>query len=89
MRVAMSLEGRVALVTGGATGIGFGIASVLAAKGARLALAQPSLRDAERAAERLSGVDALAVAVDIRNPDAVRRALSTNASGGSARSTFS
>lgn len=36
-----SLEGKVAIVTGGATGIGLGIARVLAARGARLMLAGP------------------------------------------------
>ena len=49
----MSLEGRVAIITGGGTGIGFGIARVLAAKGVRLVLAQRRVEMAERAANEL------------------------------------
>jgi 3-oxoacyl-[acyl-carrier protein] reductase len=51
----LGLDGRVAVVTGGSKGIGFGIAAGLAAEGARVAVAS---RDAERvreAAERIGG----------------------------------
>lgn len=71
----MSLEGKVAFITGGATGIGFGIAGVLAAKGVRLALAQRSLQDAESAVRAVPGAEAIVVELDIRDPRAVDRAV--------------
>jgi 3-oxoacyl-[acyl-carrier protein] reductase len=51
----LGLDGKVALVTGGSKGIGFGVAAGLAAEGARVAVAS---RDPERvgaAAERIGG----------------------------------
>jgi NAD(P)-dependent dehydrogenase (short-subunit alcohol dehydrogenase family) len=50
----LSLEGRVAIITGGGTGIGFGIARVLAEKGVALVLAQRRKEPLEEAANRLS-----------------------------------
>jgi NAD(P)-dependent dehydrogenase (short-subunit alcohol dehydrogenase family) len=67
----MSLSGRVAIVTGGATGIGAGIASVLAQRGARIAIVQPILAQAEEAAGALP--DAAGFAADIRDADQVER----------------
>lgn len=69
----MILEGRVAIITGGATGIGFGIAEVLAEKGANLVLAQPRVELARRAAERLKGAETLALEIDIRDPKAAEQ----------------
>ncbi len=64
------LEGRVAIVTGGATGIGHGIATVLARYGARIAIVQPTLEQAESGARRLP--EAAGFAADIRDPDLVQ-----------------
>ena len=47
------LAGKVALVTGGGTGIGFGIASCLAAAGADVAIASRKADHLEPAAEKL------------------------------------
>ena len=69
----MSLEGKVAIITGGATGIGFGIAKVLVEKGARVALVQPRLVQAEPAAAQLGFSVAIAAAADIRDRSAVER----------------
>jgi NAD(P)-dependent dehydrogenase (short-subunit alcohol dehydrogenase family) len=61
----------IAIVTGGATGIGFGITRSLAARGAQVAIVQPSLEQAETAARMLPG--AAGFAADIRDPDAVEQ----------------
>lgn len=65
------IAGRTALVTGGASGIGEGIAMGLAAAGARIAVADVDLAGAERVAERVRaefGVEAIAVSLDVRDP---------------------
>jgi NAD(P)-dependent dehydrogenase (short-subunit alcohol dehydrogenase family) len=64
----VSLAGKVAIITGGATGIGFGIAEVLAEKGVRLVLGQPHPELAERAADRLKQTEVLPLKIDIRDP---------------------
>jgi NAD(P)-dependent dehydrogenase (short-subunit alcohol dehydrogenase family) len=71
--MALSLEGKVAIVTGGGTGIGLGIARVLAQKGAKLVLVQRRLEMVERAAKQLEGVEVLVMATDIRSPEAVEK----------------
>jgi NAD(P)-dependent dehydrogenase (short-subunit alcohol dehydrogenase family) len=67
------LKGRVAVVTGGAQGIGFGIASRLAEEGATLVIADIKEREANEAAARLAaaGGVASACAVDIGDDAAV------------------
>jgi NAD(P)-dependent dehydrogenase (short-subunit alcohol dehydrogenase family) len=61
------LAGRVAVVTGGAQGIGFGIAARLAEEGAAVVLADIKLDTAKGAAERITvaGGRATALGVDI------------------------
>jgi 2,4-dienoyl-CoA reductase [(3E)-enoyl-CoA-producing], peroxisomal len=69
------LQGRVALVTGGGTGIGLGIASSLAAAGAEVAIASRKPEHLEPAAERLRawGTKVSAVEVNVREPESVGR----------------
>jgi 3-oxoacyl-[acyl-carrier protein] reductase len=61
------LEGQVAIVTGGAQGIGLGIATVLRAEGANVIIADVDAAAAEAAASSLStdGEHALAVQTDV------------------------
>ncbi|HTF25280.1 MAG TPA: SDR family NAD(P)-dependent oxidoreductase [Candidatus Limnocylindria bacterium] len=80
----MSLSGKVAIVTGGATGIGFATAKVLAERGARVVIAQ---RDASRgrdAVERLKPAEVLTCELDIRDRASVERCVDSVAdrSGG-------
>jgi NAD(P)-dependent dehydrogenase (short-subunit alcohol dehydrogenase family) len=69
------LKGRVAVVTGAASGIGRGLALEFAAEGMRLVLADVAAdRLAAVAAEvRASGAPALAVPTDVSDPAAVER----------------
>ncbi len=60
------LDGQVALITGAGSGIGHGIAKVLAREGAELVLTDIDLTNVERAADDL---DALAVAHDVTSWD--------------------
>jgi peroxisomal 2,4-dienoyl-CoA reductase len=67
--------GQVALVTGGGSGIGRGIADTLAALGAHVVLASRKQErvDAAAAEIRAAGWQASGVAVDVRDPDRVQQ----------------
>src|SRR5262249_33292891 len=69
---AYSLEGRVALVTGGGQGIGEAISRRLAAHGARIVVFDLSRENAEHVA---SAIDGLAVAGDATSEADITRAL--------------
>jgi len=71
------IKDQVALVTGGATGIGKEICRTLGAHGARIAIAsrkQANL-DAARAAFEAQGIECLAVPCDVREPEQVERVV--------------
>jgi gluconate 5-dehydrogenase len=69
----MSLEGRVSVVTGGATGLGFQMATGLAEAGSDVVICSRKLENCEKAAAQLEklSVKALAVGCDVTKPDQV------------------
>lgn len=69
----LSMEGRVAVVTGGATGIGLQMATGLAEAGANLVICSRKLENCEEAAGKLEqlGVKVLAVGCDVTKVDQV------------------
>ena len=68
---------RVAIVTGGGTGIGLAIAKRLGELGARVVIASRSSGNLERGSAELrrAGLDPLCVQVDVRNPEQVDEAV--------------
>ena len=71
-----SLEGKVALITGGAGGIALGLAKGFAAAGARLILADFNDSVHQRVSEfREAGCDAYALVFDVTDPQAVALAF--------------
>ena len=70
----MQLEGRVALVTGGGSGIGAATARRFAAEGAKVVVTGRRPEPLERVARETRGI---ACAGDASDPDAVRRAVAT------------
>lgn len=71
------VEGRVAFVTGGATGIGFGIAATLARAGAKVAIASRKAENLEAAASRIAdeGGAVLPIRTDVRSYEEVEAAV--------------
>lgn len=72
------LKGQVALITGGGTGIGFGIATALARCGADLVIASRKPDHIEPAAETLrkEGIRVLPVQANVREPDSIKEMVS-------------
>lgn len=71
------LKGKVALVTGGGTGLGYAIAEGFARAGADVVIASRKLEKLERAAEalRAHGTRVLAMSLDVRDSAAVDRVV--------------
>lgn len=70
----MKLFGKVAIVTGGGTGIGSGISRALAQAGAKVVIAQPNREAGEKAVRELSqsGAEVMFVPADIRHREQVQ-----------------
>ncbi len=70
---------KVAVVTGGGSGIGLGIARALAGEGAQVVIADLDEAAAKRAADELrgTGVRSLAVATDVRRSESVEALVAT------------
>ena len=77
----MLLEGRAAIVTGGASGIGAATARTFAREGARVCIADANAEGAERVAKEIaaSGGDAFALRVDVTDPAANERMVAETA----------
>ncbi|WP_121665392.1 SDR family oxidoreductase [Mesonia aquimarina] len=76
------LQNKVALVTGGSKGIGYGVAEALLAEGINVAVTSRSLQSAEDAADKLNknnSAKAIGVKADVRNlidqEEAVRKII--------------
>ncbi len=68
------LDGQVALITGGGTGIGYGVAELLASLGTHVVIASRRTEHLEPAVERLRGAGGSAsfAQLDVRDPERVR-----------------
>ncbi len=74
----MTLEGKIALVTGGAQGIGYAIANTLNTAGATLVIADVNLEKAQEAARTLgsqSGREMMALKMDVSSPEDVEAGI--------------
>jgi 3-oxoacyl-[acyl-carrier protein] reductase len=69
------LDGKIALVTGAASGFGAGIARAYSSEGAKVLIADINIAAAEALAQEL-GAGAAAVACDVTNADQIQHAVS-------------
>jgi peroxisomal 2,4-dienoyl-CoA reductase len=71
------LQGRVALVTGGATGIGKEISRTLGKHGARIVITSRKQENLDAARQEFEneGIECLAQSSDVRNPEAVEKVI--------------
>ena len=70
----MTLDGEIAVVTGGASGIGFACAELLAQRGARVVVTDIDEAGAKEAVGRLAGTNHVAVTLDVTQDGEVRAA---------------
>lgn len=74
-----TLENQVAIITGAAQGIGFGIARCVARAGAKIVLADINEKELEIATATLAenGIEALSIACDVADPKSVSNLVSS------------
>lgn len=70
-----SIKGKVAFITGGSKGIGYGVAQALLNLGMKVAITSRSKDNAEKAAKELSSSDALGLEADVRNYESQQKAV--------------
>jgi ketoreductase len=71
----MTLDGKVAIITGASRGIGLAISKRLRAAGARVAMCARSLDALKQQEQAMGEGNALAVKMDIRDPNSVREGV--------------
>lgn len=71
------MKNKVAYITGGSKGIGFGIAEVLSKNGIRIAISGRNFQDIQAAADKLksNGAEVLAIVSNVKNPDDEKNAV--------------
>jgi len=78
-KMIKDFKGRVAVITGGASGIGFAMANAFANKGMKIVIADINERSLKRASRKLDkiGADMLAINLDVSDPKQVERLANT------------
>ncbi|MBL3657623.1 SDR family oxidoreductase [Fulvivirga sediminis] len=69
------LKGKVAFITGGSKGIGYGVAASLLKEGVKVAITSRSQKAADDAAANLGSDDVLALEADVRSFDSQKQAI--------------
>ena len=69
----LGLKGKVAMVAGASRGLGYAVAEALAREGAMVSIASRDEQAIDRRGRRASAATSLAVPVDVRSADAIRR----------------
>ena len=75
--MAVSLAGKVVLITGASSGIGRALAMALAAEGVKLALAARSAERLEAVRQAAPAPDAITISLDLTRPQDVERMVAT------------
>lgn len=70
-----SIKGKVAFITGGSKGIGYGVAQSLLDLGMKVAITSRSKDNAEKAAKELGSSNALGLEADVRNYESQQKAV--------------
>lgn len=78
----LQLKGKVALVAGASKGLGFAVASALAAEGALVSISsrdEKAIADAAARITRATGAEVMSAAVDVRSAEAIERWIQSSA----------